>query len=67
MEQQKIDRINELARLSKVRELTDAEKNEQAALRAKYIRDFRASFGGILEHTVIERPDGTREKLKKQQ
>ena len=67
MEQQKIDRINELARLSKVRELTDAEKNEQAALRAEYIRDFRASFGGILEHTVIERPDGTREKLKKQQ
>ena len=67
MEQQKIDRINELARLSKVRELTGAEKNEQAALRAEYIRDFRASFGGILEHTVIERPDGTREKLKKQQ
>ena len=66
MEQQKIDRINELARLSKVRELTGAEKNEQAALRAEYIRDFRASFGGILEHTVIERPDGTREKLKKQ-
>lgn len=66
MEQRKIDRINELARLSKVRELTDVEKNEQAALRAEYIRDFRASFGGILEHTVIERPDGTREKLKKQ-
>ena len=67
MEQNKLDRINELARLSKVRELTGAEKNEQAALRAEYIRDFRASFGGILEHTVIERPDGTREKLKKQQ
>ena len=66
MEQAKIDRINELARLSKARPLTAPEKEEQAALRAEYIRDFRASFGGILENTVIERPDGTREKLKKQ-
>ena len=65
MEQAKIDRINELARLSKTRALTDAEKQEQAALRAEYIRDFRASFGAILDNTVIERPDGTREKLKK--
>ena len=66
MEQIKIDRINELARLSKTRPLTEEEKQEQAALRAEYIRDFRASFGGILDHTVIERPDGSREKLKKQ-
>ena len=65
MVQEKIDRINELARLSKVRPLTDAEKSEQAALRAEYIRDFRASFGSILDNTVIERPDGTRESLKK--
>ena len=66
MEQIKIDRINELARLSKTRPLTEEEKQEQAALRAEYIRDFRASFGGILDNTVIERPDGSREKLKKQ-
>ena len=65
MEQAKVDRINELARLSKTRPLTEAEKSEQAALRAEYIRDFRASFGSILDHTVIERPDGTRESLKK--
>ena len=66
MEKAKIDRINELARLSKTRPLTEEEKKEQAALRAEYIRDFRASFGGILDNTVIERPDGSREKLKKQ-
>ena len=66
MEQAKVARINELARLSKTRPLTDAEKEEQAALRAEYIRDFRASFGSILDNTVIERPDGTREKLKGQ-
>ena len=64
MLQEKIDRINELARLSKTRALTDAEKKEQTELRAEYIRDFRASFGSILDHTVIQRPDGTRESLK---
>ena len=64
MVQEKIDRINELARLSKTRPLTDAEKKEQTELRAEYIRDFRASFGSILDNTVIQRPDGTRENLK---
>ena len=34
MEQKKIDRINELAKLAKERELTDEEKVERAALRA---------------------------------
>ncbi len=65
MEKEKIARINELARLSKERALSEAERAEQTALRAEYIRDFRASFGSILDNTVIQRPDGTREKLKK--
>ncbi len=65
MEKEKVARINELAHLSKERALTDAEKAEQAALRAEYIAEIRASFGGMLENTVIERPDGTREKLPK--
>ncbi|MBE6629813.1 MAG: DUF896 domain-containing protein [Ruminococcaceae bacterium] len=65
MEKEKVARINELAHLSKERTLTDAEKAEQAALRAEYIAEIRASFGGMLENTVIERPDGTREKLPK--
>ena len=65
MEQAKIARINELARLSRERALNDEEKAEQAALRAEYIRDFRASFGSILDNTVIQRPDGSKEKLKK--
>ena len=64
MVQEKLDRINELARLSKTRPLTDAEKQEQAALRQEYIMEIRASFGAILDNTVIERPDGTREYLK---
>ncbi len=65
MEKAKIDRINELAHLSKERPLTDAEKAEQHALRMEYVAEIRASFGGMLSNTVIERPDGTREPLKK--
>lgn len=65
MEQKKIDRINELARLSKERALSEAEAAEQAALRREYIAAFRASLRGTLDNTVIERPDGSRERLKK--
>ena len=66
MEQAKIDRINELARKSKVEPLTDEEKAEQKALRDEYILEFRRSFGGILDNTVIQYPDGTRKSLKKE-
>jgi uncharacterized protein YnzC (UPF0291/DUF896 family) len=38
MEQKLIDRINELARAAKVRELTEEEKAEQQRLRAEYIK-----------------------------
>ena len=65
MEQAKIDRINELARKSKVEPLTDEEKAEQKALREEYILEFRRSFGGILDNTVIQYPDGSRKSLKK--
>ena len=66
MTKEQIDRINELARKSKQDGgLTDAEKAEQAALRAEYIAQFRASFATQLDHTVIQRPDGSKEKLKR--
>ncbi len=65
MEQKKLDRINELARKSKVEPLTDEEKAEQKALRDEYIAEFRLSFGGILDNTVIQYPDGSRKSLKK--
>ena len=65
MEKAKLDRINFLARKSKESALTDEEKAEQAALREEYIREFRASFGGILDNTVIKRPDGSKEPLQK--
>jgi uncharacterized protein YnzC (UPF0291/DUF896 family) len=66
MEKEKIARINELAKKSKTDVgLTEAEKQEQAALRAEYIAEFRASFANQLDHTVIQRPDGSKESLKK--
>ena len=65
MEKQKIERINFLAHASKERELTEEEKTEQAVLRQEYIAEIRASFGATLDNTVIKRPDGSVEKLKK--
>lgn len=67
MDQSKLDRINELARLSKLRELTDEEKAEQKTLREEYIIVYRASLRGILDNTVIQRPDGSKEKLTKKE
>ncbi len=46
MEKKKIDRINELGRLSKERKLTEAEKEEQAALRKEYLEEFRRALKG---------------------
>lgn len=63
MDQKKLDRINELARKSKVEALTDEEKIEQKALRDEYIKEFRASMRGILNNTTIVSPDGSKENL----
>ena len=46
MEKIKVDRINELARLSKERELTEEEKNEQKLLRDEYIAEVRKTLRG---------------------
>jgi uncharacterized protein YnzC (UPF0291/DUF896 family) len=67
MEKYKLDRINELARKSKTEELTADEKKEQAELRQEYVMEIRASFGAMLDNTVIQYPDGTRKSLKKDQ
>lgn len=63
MDQKKLDRINELARKSKIEALTEEEKLEQKALRDEYIKEFRASMRGILNNTTIVSPDGSKESL----
>ena len=63
MEKEKIARINELARKSKQASLTEEELLVQKALRTEYIAEFRASFTGILENTVIQYPDGSKQSV----
>lgn len=67
MEQIKIDRINELARLSKERELNEDEKNEQKILRAEYVASFRASLTSTLENTYIVDEKGNKKKVKRKE
>ncbi|MBR0139745.1 MAG: DUF896 domain-containing protein [Firmicutes bacterium] len=60
-----IDRINELARKSKKEALNDAELAEQAALRRKFLDEFRANFIQQLESIEIVEPDDPRLKYRK--
>ncbi|MBR0596576.1 DUF896 domain-containing protein [Sinanaerobacter chloroacetimidivorans] len=46
---EKIDRINALAKKSKLEGLTPEEKEEQKELRAEYLVKFREHFRGHLE------------------
>lgn len=62
---EKVARINELARKSRTAEgLTEEEKAEQAALRREYVDAVKQSLQGQLDHTTVIEPDGTRRKLK---
>ena len=45
MEKIKIDRINELGRIKKTRELTPEEKEEQRLLREEYLAEVRRQLG----------------------
>lgn len=65
MEQKKIERINQLSRLARERQLTAEEQQERAALRAEYIADFRRATIDVLENTYIVTPDGKKHKLQK--
>lgn len=65
MTEEKIKRINELARKQKSEGLTDEEKSEQAALRREYIESYRKSLISQLEGITILNPDGTTEKVRK--
>lgn len=65
MEQEKIARINALARKAKAEGLTPEEIAERDALRKEYIADVKRSLVGQLENTTIVHPDGTRQKVQK--
>ncbi|WP_427338924.1 DUF896 domain-containing protein [Caloranaerobacter sp. DY30410] len=44
LSKEKLNRINYLARKSKIEGLTEEEKKEQKALREEYLENFRKSF-----------------------
>ncbi|MBQ7067188.1 MAG: DUF896 domain-containing protein [Lachnospiraceae bacterium] len=59
MNQEKIDRINELYRKSKAEGLTEEETKEQALLRQEYIANVRANLRGQLNNIDIQNEDGS--------
>ena len=65
MENSKLQRINELARLKKERELTADELAERDALRKEYLDEWRKGAVEVLENTYIQTPDGTKHKLQR--
>lgn len=65
MEQSRVDRINELSRISRQRELTEEEAAERQALRAEYLAAVRKNMQAQLDNTFIVDDDGTKRPLKK--
>ena len=65
--QEKIDRINELARLQRAEGLTEAERLEQASLRREYIEAFRMNLKSQLDHTYVVDDQGNKRKLKQKE
>jgi uncharacterized protein YnzC (UPF0291/DUF896 family) len=63
MTEDKIKRINELARKQKAEGLTDEEKAEQAELRREYIESYKRSLVAQLENTYIVDDQGNKQKL----
>lgn len=65
MENSKLERINELARLAKERALTAEELAERDALRREYIAEWREGALQVLDSTYIQTPDGKKHKLQR--
>lgn len=66
MKQEKIDRINFLARKSRSPEgLTQEEKEEQQVLRREYIDSFKMSLTSQLDNTYIVDEKGNKRKVQK--
>lgn len=59
MTDEKIQRINELARKSKAEGLTKAEREEQALLRQEFIASVKGNLRAQLNNISIENEDGT--------
>ena len=65
MYKEKINRINELAKKSKITGLTPEEKEEQTRLRNEYISNVRSNFVKSIENMVVIDEDGNKRKITK--
>ena len=65
MEQCKMDRISELTRISRVRELTEQETCERKALREEYLAEWRNGAKQTLDSVYIVDEKGHKRKLTK--
>lgn len=65
MTEERIARINELAKKSRETGLSEAEKAEQAELRAEYIESYTRSLRAQLDNTYIVDEQGNKRKLEK--
>lgn len=68
MLEEKIKRINELARKSKTPDgLTEDEKAEQKQLRQEYIAEWRQGVVQVLDNTYVMDENGNKRKLERKQ
>lgn len=63
MNNDKIERINYLARKSKKEGLTEEERIEQQELRKEYLADFKRNLATTLDQVVLVDAEGNRRKL----
>ena len=67
MKKWKKDRISELTRISRERELTEAEQEERKLLRAEYLQSWKESVVGTLDNTYLVDEDGNKRKLERKE
>lgn len=59
-----IARINELAKIAKIRTLTPEEESERADLRQRYIASVRANLRAQLDNTYVVDEQGNKRSLR---
>ena len=67
MTEERIARLNELARKKKTIGLTEKEKQEQAMLRQEYLAAIRASLEAQLDNVYYVDDAGKEQKLKRKE
>ena len=67
MTEERIERLNHLARKYRTIGLTDKELEERTALRQEYLEAIRQSLEAQLENTYVMDENGNPQKLKKKE